>query len=142
MEEDNPDLMGLGEHCSRPDCLQLDFLPFRCDACKKTYCLDHRSYAAHSCAAAPASRQLLVIVCPLCAEAVRLRQGEDPNAAFERHGAAGGCDPRNYGRATAKPRCPARGCKERLTAINTYSCKVCPPGVPLALEGGVLRLTG
>jgi hypothetical protein len=83
----------------------------------------HRSYAAHACAVAPETRELLVIVCPLCAASVQLRPGEAPDAAFDRHSRAG-CDPRDYARATAKPpRCPARGCKERLTAINTYACK-------------------
>lgn len=119
------DLLGLGQHCSRPDCQQLDFLPFKCDACNLTYCLDHRSYGAHSCAVAPATKQLLVIVCPICAASVHLKPGEDPNEGFERHGRAGGCDPRNYQRVHQRPRCPAKGCKEKLTSINTYSCKSC-----------------
>jgi hypothetical protein len=85
----------------------------------------HRSYAAHACKVAPATRELLVIVCPLCAASVQLRPGEGADAAFERHSHTGGCDPRNYAAATAKPpRCPVRGCKERLTAINKYACKV------------------
>ncbi|GBF91544.1 hypothetical protein Rsub_04284 [Raphidocelis subcapitata] len=123
--EAEADLLGLGEHCRHPECRTLDFLPFKCDACKQIYCLDHRTYSAHACKAASASRQLLVIVCPLCAGSVHLGPGESPDAAFDRHCAAGGCDPRNYARATQKPRCPARGCKEKLTTINTYACKAC-----------------
>ena len=39
MGDDDADLMGLGEHCSLPDCMHLDFLPFKCDACKLVFCL-------------------------------------------------------------------------------------------------------
>lgn len=43
------DLEELGAHCHMPYCRQLDFLPFRCDSCHSTYCLDHRSETAHHC---------------------------------------------------------------------------------------------
>jgi len=90
---------------------------------------DHRSCASHACTAAPAAPQPLVIVCPLCAASVGLKAGEDPNAAYERHARAGGCDPHNYARVHQKPRCPVKGCKEKLTTINTYSCKACRQAV-------------
>lgn len=48
-EMDTADLDALGRHCEAPFCGQLDFLPFRCDSCKHTYCLDHRSETAHKC---------------------------------------------------------------------------------------------
>ncbi len=35
------------------------------------------------------------------------------------------CDPANYARVHRKPRCPVLGCKEKLTATNTYRCKEC-----------------
>ena len=35
------------------------------------------------------------------------------------------CDPSNYARVHRKPRCPVLGCKEKLTAANTYCCKDC-----------------
>ena len=35
------------------------------------------------------------------------------------------CDPANYARVHRKPRCPVPGCKEKLTATNTYRCKEC-----------------
>jgi predicted nucleic acid binding AN1-type Zn finger protein len=117
------DLMGLGEHCSVAHCQQLDFLPFKCDGCKQTFCLDHRTYAAHKCPNA-GKGDVEVIVCPVCASGIHLRGGEDPNAAFERH-TRSGCDPSNYARVHKKPRCPAQGCREKLTSINTYACKAC-----------------
>ena len=43
------DLDSIGAHCQSPFCHQLDFLPFRCDSCHSTFCLDHRSETAHNC---------------------------------------------------------------------------------------------
>ncbi|CAM9251154.1 unnamed protein product [Chrysoparadoxa australica] len=38
--------------CSADGCIILDFLPFQCQACGLTYCLEHRSFTAHNCAKA------------------------------------------------------------------------------------------
>ncbi|PLB50570.1 AN1 zinc finger protein [Aspergillus steynii IBT 23096] len=46
------DLESIGRHCQFEYCHQLDFLPFRCESCHGTYCLDHRSETAHRCARA------------------------------------------------------------------------------------------
>jgi len=43
------ELPDLGDHCTLKDCSRLDFLPFRCDKCGLTFCLDHRNPASHSC---------------------------------------------------------------------------------------------
>ena len=32
----------LGARCSLETCKQQDFLPFVCDACNRTFCLEHR----------------------------------------------------------------------------------------------------
>jgi predicted nucleic acid binding AN1-type Zn finger protein len=39
----------IGSHCQFAFCNQLDFLPFRCESCHATYCLDHRTETAHQC---------------------------------------------------------------------------------------------
>lgn len=39
----------VGKHCELPYCNQLDFLPFLCQSCGKTFCLDHRTEASHKC---------------------------------------------------------------------------------------------
>ncbi|KAG9242559.1 hypothetical protein BJ878DRAFT_514846 [Calycina marina] len=39
----------LGSHCQYTYCNQLDFLPFRCESCRGTFCLDHRSEPGHKC---------------------------------------------------------------------------------------------
>src|ERR1700759_5535938 len=46
------DVEAIGAHCQMAFCHQLDFLPFRCESCKGTFCLDHRTETAHSCAKA------------------------------------------------------------------------------------------
>ncbi|XP_075228810.1 AN1-type zinc finger protein 1-like isoform X2 [Lycorma delicatula] len=43
------ELPQLGEHCSHPDCKQLDFLPTPCALCNLMYCKDHFSPISHSC---------------------------------------------------------------------------------------------
>ncbi|KAF9892347.1 hypothetical protein FE257_002124 [Aspergillus nanangensis] len=43
------DLESIGRHCQFEYCNQLDFLPFRCESCYDTFCLDHRTEHAHRC---------------------------------------------------------------------------------------------
>lgn len=50
IEEKDPTLVG--SHCKLEYCNRLDFLPFQCESCGYTFCLDHRSEAAHKCAKA------------------------------------------------------------------------------------------
>lgn len=44
------DLEAIGAHCQYTYCNQLDFLPFRCESCRGTYCLEHRTETSHKCA--------------------------------------------------------------------------------------------
>jgi len=46
---DDKDATLLGSHCQYAYCNQLDFLPFRCESCRGTFCLDHRSETGHKC---------------------------------------------------------------------------------------------
>lgn len=126
---DHADLMSIGQHCAVPHCGQVDFLPFKCDCCNQTFCLEHRTYEAHQCPKA-GCKQTEIIVCPLCASAIKLKPGQDPNAAFELH-QRNGCDPRNYDRVHKKKRCPVENCREKLTTINTFTCKQCGTDVCL-----------
>lgn len=43
------DVGAIGAHCQLEYCHVLDFLPFKCQSCKGTFCLDHRSEYAHKC---------------------------------------------------------------------------------------------
>lgn len=51
---DRNDATLVGKHCQYEYCNQLDFLPFFCQSCSRTFCLDHRSETAHKCANAGA----------------------------------------------------------------------------------------
>lgn len=124
------DLLSLGQNCSCPDCKQIDFLPFKCDCCGRVFCLEHRTYQAHACSAA-GSRETSTIVCPICAKAVKLSAADDPNVVFQRH-TQRDCDPNNYAKVHERPRCPAQGCREKLGAVNTYTCKEC--GIQVCLK--------
>mmetsp|Transcript_34870 Transcript_34870/g.66577 ORF Transcript_34870/g.66577 Transcript_34870/m.66577 type:complete len:291 (-) Transcript_34870:296-1168(-) len=116
-------------HCSREDCKQVDFLPFTCDCCSKVFCLAHRTYHAHACAKA-GNKESQALVCPMCAKAVLLVPNEDPNITFDRHVQAG-CDTSNYKRVHQIPKCPVKGCGEKLVLSNTHTCKHCAQKVCL-----------
>ncbi|MQM17667.1 hypothetical protein Taro_050641 [Colocasia esculenta] len=86
-------------------------------------CLEHRSYAQHSCPNAD-QQDVTVLICPLCAKGVRLIPSEDSNITWEAH-VNTDCDPSNYEKATKKKRCPVPGCKEILVFSNTIKCRDC-----------------
>ncbi|KAK6155158.1 hypothetical protein DH2020_009406 [Rehmannia glutinosa] len=112
----------LGSHCEHSDCRQLDFLPFTCNACRKVFCVEHRSYKSHDCPNSDAvSRK--VLVCEICSAAIETtgHDGEDEKKILERHEKSGDCDPKKK----KKPTCPVRRCKEVLTFSNTATCKSC-----------------
>jgi hypothetical protein len=122
--DDAPDMMAIGRHCAAAGCGQLDFLPFLCAFCASTFCDEHRRAGAHACPRAAEAASADVLVCPLCALAIRPRPGEAPDAAFERH-ASSACDPANYARVHKKPKCPVAGCRERLTTTSSFDCRAC-----------------
>eukprot|EP00873_Tetraselmis_striata_P002160 jgi/Tetstr1/422424/TSEL_013262.t1 len=128
--QESADLLSIGTRCAHPECRQLDFLPFECDCCSRTFCLEHRTYRSHSCPSARAAGDE-TIVCPLCARAIRVAADEDANLAWERHQREG-CDTANYAKVHKKPRCPAPSCKEKLNSVNTYRCKDC--GIEVCLK--------
>uniref|UniRef100_A0A0E0ERT5 AN1-type domain-containing protein n=1 Tax=Oryza meridionalis TaxID=40149 RepID=A0A0E0ERT5_9ORYZ len=111
----------LGAQCDREDCNQLDFLPFDCDGCGRTFCAEHRTYRDHGCARA-ADQGRTVVVCEACGDAIERRAGDGDDAAvLEAHARSRRCDPARK----RKPRCPVPRCKETLTFSNTSGCKGC-----------------
>ncbi|TGZ82582.1 hypothetical protein EX30DRAFT_191621 [Ascodesmis nigricans] len=50
--EEIGDVQAIGAHCDVNTCNRLDFLPFRCESCQGTFCLDHRTETAHTCSKA------------------------------------------------------------------------------------------
>ncbi|KAF0915522.1 hypothetical protein E2562_036677 [Oryza meyeriana var. granulata] len=111
----------LGAHCDREDCNQLDFLPFDCDGCGRTFCAEHRTYWDHGCPRA-GDQGRTVVVCEACGDAIERRPGDgDEAAVLEAHARSRRCDPARK----RKPRCPVPRCKETLTFSNTSGCKGC-----------------
>lgn len=74
----------LGKHCSEETCKQLDFLPLKCDACKRDFCKDHFTCAAHKCPFA-FKKDVRVPVCPLCNNPVPVKKGEIPDVVVGEH---------------------------------------------------------
>jgi len=69
-------------------------------------------------------KDVTVLICPLCAQGVRLNPSEDPNITWDTH-VNTDCDPSNYQKVTKKQKCPVPGCKETLTFSNKIRCKDC-----------------
>ncbi|CAM9526247.1 unnamed protein product [Choristocarpus tenellus] len=111
----------LGRHCSQDDCGRQDFLPFVCNACDGTFCLEHRSHAAHSCTMV-GRMDKRVPVCPICTKPVNIAPGVDVNTAVDWH-IASGCTKGVRQRRSNKLRCSARGC--RGSEFVKISCPTC-----------------
>ncbi|XP_076954239.1 zinc finger AN1 domain-containing stress-associated protein 12-like [Bidens hawaiensis] len=114
----------LGKHCQLSDCKQLDFLPFKCDGCRKVFCVEHRSYKSHECSNSyHNSRKVLVCeTCSMSIEIPRNIKGEvEIDLLLTKHQKSEDCDPKKK----KKPTCGARRCKEILTFSNTSTCKSC-----------------
>ncbi|KAK9699447.1 hypothetical protein RND81_08G173800 [Saponaria officinalis] len=112
----------LGAHCQHPLCRQLDFLPFHCDRCRQTFCIEHRTYKSHDCTR-PDDKNRKVHVCNRCSTSIEttgyFRANEQ--AIIDKHLSSKECDPAKKN----KSRCPARRCKEKLTFSNNVVCKFC-----------------
>lgn len=96
----------VGKHCESEYCNQLDFLPFYCQSCEKTFCLDHRSETAHKCARAGA-----------WAERKRLAELARPSAGEGRQ-------VRDY---VAQKPCAAQSCKTTVgtSLVPGVHCQGC-----------------
>lgn len=109
-------------HCAVASCHQLDFLPFRCDACGQHFCQNHFAHASHNCPRAENS-SVQVLLCPLCHEAIRIKPDEDPNLTWERHFTQS-CR-QSVKEKKGPKRCPVPGCKEQLGLSNKFECQRC-----------------
>eukprot|EP00750_Incisomonas_marina_P008904 INCI15736.1.p1 GENE.INCI15736.1~~INCI15736.1.p1 ORF type:complete len:103 (+),score=9.76 INCI15736.1:77-385(+) len=75
----------LGTRCAANLCARQDFLPFKCDACHETFCLDHRVYENHSCPVGRSAKDVRVFLCPICEKSIKIRRDEDINLTWNRH---------------------------------------------------------
>jgi predicted nucleic acid binding AN1-type Zn finger protein len=118
----------LGEHCSFPECHQLDFLPFKCKFCSQVFCLEHRTAQNHHCPSFVAEQNVLPN-CPLCGELVELKSGEDVNAKVDAHIRSNCQAGKAMREARDSKRCASAGCRnpDRLDIVACGQCgaRVC-----------------
>lgn len=107
----------LGKHCEEPSCRQLDFLPFVCSACKRTFCSDHRTFQAHNC---PEVKNVIIPECPICGQFISVERGDDPNVKIDQH-IEKGCPTEAIARSQNK--CSYRRCKN--TELVPFLCNLC-----------------
>ena len=73
----------LGSKCALSGCNQHDFLPFTCEACKSTFCLEHRTRESHNCSASP--KESSVVICDVCKKSIRVVPGQSGSVTIENH---------------------------------------------------------
>ena len=117
----------VGLHCEAPGCGQKDFLPFHCDCCNKKYCLEHRSYTAHNCAAA-GIKDIHSVECPICHKSIKFDMSKDVNQEWETHYASG-CQP---AAVAVKKTCAKKSCHTVIGPSNGYKCLKCSQVVCLS----------
>ena len=115
------ELPHIGDQCSEKTCRQLDFLPVKCDGCKKNFCGQHWTYEGHQCPS-PKLKDVQVPVCPLCDKPVASKPGAIPDEAVSRH-----LD-RDCGKSAQRkrtPRCSKAKCKVReLIKVDCDQCEL------------------
>ncbi|TFY68730.1 hypothetical protein EVJ58_g822 [Rhodofomes roseus] len=79
-------LLGIGQQCSAPSCMLVDFLPYKCQHCSHPFCGEHFHPEAHKCDKFDASKHNRVAPpCPFCNTPVAIPLGQDPNIRMEAH---------------------------------------------------------
>lgn len=106
----------LGIHCSLSECKQKDFLPFKCEFCKKAFCLEHRTQEGHEFQ--NMRPETSVVVCPICRKSLRVSTSEDPDLVWEQH-ARSSCKP-----GSEIEICPVEVCSLREVSTTYVNCRV------------------
>ncbi|KAJ3180856.1 hypothetical protein HDU85_003941 [Gaertneriomyces sp. JEL0708] len=128
------ELPDIGRHCQKNGCNQLDFLPYTCPHCSKTFCQSHYkptlanppSSDYHHCPTLPADRRTLT--CPLCSQIIPPGSSPSlsPDDIIDRHIAAG-CPDESISakRGRAFNGCGVKGCtKKEVVPIKCARCEV------------------
>ncbi|EAU86069.1 hypothetical protein CC1G_07148 [Coprinopsis cinerea okayama7 len=86
MAERDQQLLDIGKQCSHPQCNLIDFLPFKCQHCKESFCQEHYRVEGHRCSKYDETKHNRVAPdCPLCNTPVAVPPGQDPNIRMEQH---------------------------------------------------------
>jgi len=107
------ELPHLGNHCSKPDCNKLDFLPIKCDACQLLFCEQHYQYTTHDCRNAY-QKDNQVPICPLCSIPIPVQKGMHPDYVVGNH-IDSDCqsDPAKSRRKVFTNKCSFKRCKTK-----------------------------
>ncbi|KAJ1359523.1 hypothetical protein KIN20_018280 [Parelaphostrongylus tenuis] len=115
------ELPNLGQHCAVELCNLLDFLPVRCDACSKIFCISHFTYDAHNCSNAY-KKNVQVPVCPLCNRPVPTPKTVSPDVQINEH-ILNNCTVRAKQKVFSN-KCTMKGCKKKeLVPVICPSCR-------------------
>jgi AN1-type zinc finger protein 2 len=117
----------LGDHCEESTCKRLDFLPIKCDSCKKSFCNNHISYNAHKCEQPEGYRNkdFQIPICPLCNEPVACKRDDQPDTVISAH-IDRDCksDPaEDRRRQIYANKCSLKGCKKK--ELMPFECQRC-----------------
>ncbi|XP_050297906.1 AN1-type zinc finger protein 2A-like [Anthonomus grandis grandis] len=119
------ELPHIGQHCRKPDCNKLDFLPIKCDACKMLFCDEHFRYNTHNCQNAY-RKDNQVPVCPLCNIPIPVQKGLHPDYVVGVH-IDSDCqsDPAKSRRKVFTNKCSYRRCKNKeVIPVICDECKL------------------
>jgi len=99
----------LGKLCA--ECGVLDYCPFLCNKCTKTFCIKHYNYANHACVSTGSDK--LFINCPKCKKTLSLKRCDAETALKVHSDECIKLHPEKY--------CAKKNCKHRHLII----CRVC-----------------
>lgn len=119
----------LGLHCNAVDCNQRDFLPFKCDSCRRDFCLLHRTYTAHGCSGAD-MKDMTSIDCPICGKGVKFSKAECPDEVWTKHYESS-CSGTPVG-SKKIAKCFKISCTTILGLSNKFNCSKCRQDVCLS----------
>ncbi|PCH40028.1 hypothetical protein WOLCODRAFT_136616 [Wolfiporia cocos MD-104 SS10] len=128
--ERDAQLLSIGKQCAAPLCRLVDYLPFKCQHCARSFCSEHFRPEAHSCEKFDVSKHNRVAPsCPLCNTPVTIPQGQDPNIRMDAHITTECSVMTGRAKQPSIPICARAKCGKKLFApIRCDKCKqqFCP----------------
>ena len=108
------ELPHIGAQCSKPDCKQLDFLPFPCDECGRVFCKDHYLSKDHVCdhSLVVEKTDNIATNCPICDKLVVAHEGKDINQLMSAH-IESGCQANVHESSIQSFKCSMSSCNTR-----------------------------
>ncbi|ORY43031.1 hypothetical protein BCR33DRAFT_717760 [Rhizoclosmatium globosum] len=145
------ELYEVGHQCARPDCKQLDYLPFHCQLCTHYYCVEHKSFKDHIDCTPPSSAS--PSSCPSCNQPVNgtspYNNASENESLITKHIQDGCLTPmQELKLRKSSKRCMAVGCrKDSVVGCNGCAGKYCTghrlreghgckSGVPSGMKAG------